>query len=96
VPHKLVAKTQRFLRNDLVALDDDRAVQAAAFDLAQLDELLDVLVDGEGPGGGDLGDVDVRIDGQRQVLGVNATVVGRRAGDFQAMREELLRVTETG
>ena len=85
VADELVLEAQRLLRDDLVALDDDGVVETAALDLAQLDELLDVLVDREGAGGGHLRDVGVGIDREREVLRMDAAVVGRGAGNLQAV-----------
>ena len=76
VAHELVLEAQRLLRDDLVALDDDGAVERAALDLAQLEQLLDVLVDREGARRRDLRHVDLRVD--RRAKGAACGCRGRR------------------
>ena len=88
VAHELILKAQAFLRNDLIALDHDRAIERAAFDLAELEQLLDVLVNRERPRGRDLRHVGIRIDEQRQMLRVNAPIIGRGAGDPEIIRRQ--------
>ncbi len=83
VANELVLKAEAFLGENLVALDDDGAVERAALDLAELEQLLDVLVNRERARGGDLRHIDVGVDREREMLRVNATVVGRGAGDLE-------------
>ena len=82
---ELVLEAQGLLADDLVALEDDRGVERAALDQALLDEAFDVLVDRERAGRGDLRLVGLGVDVDREVLRVDAAVVGGRAGDAQAV-----------
>ena len=67
----------------LSPLRDDGRVERAALDEALLQEFLDVLVDREGPRGRDLRDVALGVDVRREVLRVDAAVVGGGAGDAE-------------
>ena len=83
VTNKFVGKAERLFRDDLVPLQNDGAIETPTLDLAHLDQLLDILIDRERPGRRDLGRVDFRIDRDRKVLGMDAAIVGRGAGDLQ-------------
>ena len=85
VADELVLEAQGLLADDLVALEDDRGVERAALDEALLDETFDVLVDRERAGRGDLRLVGLGVDVDREVLRVDAAVVGGSAGDAQAV-----------
>jgi len=54
VAHKFVWKPERLLGQNLISLDNDSRVEAAALNLAHLQKRLDVLVDGKCPGRCDL------------------------------------------
>ena len=82
---ELVLEAQGLLADDLVAFEDDRGVERAALDEALLDEAFDVFVDREGAGRGDLRLVGLGVDVDREVLRVDAAVVGGRARDAQAV-----------
>ena len=74
---EFVGETERLLGEDFVAFEDNRRVERATLDLAHLDEGLDVLINREGAGRGDGGDVVlgmVEFDGK--VLGVDAAGAG--------------------
>ena len=86
VAHEFVGETERLFRDDLVTLDHDGAIERTTLDLAQLDELLDILVDGKGARRRHLRDVDIGIDGQREMLGMNAAIIRTRAGNLQAIK----------
>jgi len=88
VADEFVLKAQAFFRKDLVAADDDGAVEAAAFDFAHLHQFFDVFVNRERAGSGDLRHVRVRIDVEREMLRVNTAVVSRRAGDTQRVARQ--------
>ena len=88
VADELVFEPEGLLGEDFVPLDDDRAVEAATLNFPEFEEFLNILVDSEGAGRGDLGDVGIRIDIEGQVLGVDAPVVGGSAGDFQGLTGE--------
>ena len=83
MPHEFILKSQRLLRENLVAFDDHRAIERTALDLTEFQQFFDIFVDRKRAGGGDLRDIGIRINRQRKMLGMNPTIVGRRAGNFQ-------------
>ena len=85
VADELVLEAQGLLADDLVALEDNRGVERAALDETLLDEAFDIFVDGERARRSDLRLVGLGIDINRQVLRVDAAVIGRGAGDAQSV-----------
>ena len=83
VPDELVLKAQRLLGDDLVAANHNGAVQGTPTNFPELQQLLNVLVNREGSRRRDSRFIGLGIDGQRQILGMNAPVVRRRARNLE-------------
>ncbi len=88
VADELVFESQWLLGQNFVAFDHNRTVEAASLDFSEFEQLLEVFVDGEGACRGDLGDIDIRVDFQREVLCVDTPVVGGSAGDLECIAGE--------
>ena len=78
--HEFFLKAQWLFRQNFVALNHNRTVKTASFDLPQFKQLLDVLVNREGTRRCDLCDIRLGVDIKAQVLRMNATIICGCAG----------------
>lgn len=85
VANEFVLKSKGFLGDDFVSLDDDGGVEGAALDEALFEQFLNIFVNGESACRSDLRLIDLGVDVDGHVLGVNPSIIGGGAGDPQAV-----------